>query len=643
MRARSLVVAAGIVAALVLPSIVRAADEDSYRHGRVRFVESGVTLHRATEVSAEEALANVPFLPGDRVWSDASGRVEFQFPDATLVRLDSRSKLDYSGHEEGDDERIVLRLWSGSLIARVRAPQAARFEIETPAGSVELRDQAMVRVDVDSGETRVSAYRGEAVLDDGRERVRLSAGERTVARWGGAAAAPEAFDISPADDFASWDEGREAEERWASRSSEYLPAELDPYAGELERNGSWRFEASAGYVWTPRVAWGWSPYTNGHWSWTPYGWTWVPYETWGWAPSHYGRWGFSASFGWYWAPGRSWGPGWVSWGVGGGYVGWCPLGHRDRPVYAWGGQGRGYAVPRRGGHGGWNVVREGDFGHRDVARRRVPLAGIDPRSLQVAESPRSRLTRDGRSLVASNPTARAISRRPTPGDFVRELAVDNKTTIPSPWLQRGRARAVEARARQSQDQATAARPRRGVTESGAAEAQGRSPSRPRASQSAPWYAPRGDSGAPRSDSSARAERDPRLRDTQPQRRDESRAYRPGAERPEPSRREASPEEPGLRRYDPRPEADRGNSSGGSARYRSSPSRRDDSSSQRQPAERSSRDESRSEQRSQPRNESAARPSRGDSGARPETRSGADGGQRAGGGQHSAPRPPRDRR
>ena len=179
MRSSTLVAAAGLVAASACRPPSRAADEDGYRHGRVRFVESGVTLHRATEVSAEEALANLPFLPGDRVWSDASGRVEFQFPDGTLVRLDSRSKLDYSGHEEGQDERIVLRLWSGSLIARVRTSEAARFEIETPAGSVELLDQAMVRVDVEAGETRVSAYRGEAVLDDGRGRVRLSSGERT--------------------------------------------------------------------------------------------------------------------------------------------------------------------------------------------------------------------------------------------------------------------------------------------------------------------------------------------------------------------------------------------------------------------------------------------------------------------------------
>jgi hypothetical protein len=669
MRPFAFVVAAGFLTASAPSTAASATAEDDYRHGRVRFVESGVTLHRATEVSAEEALANLPFLPGDRVWSDGDGRAEFQFPDGTLVRLDSRSKLDYAGHEEGRDERIVLRLWSGSLIVRVRTRDAARFEIETPAGTVELLDQAMVRVDVESGEARVSAYRGGAVLDDGRGRVQLAAGERTFARWGEAAEAPQPFEIGQEDDFARWDDTRESEERWAARSSEYLPAELDPYAGELERNGSWRFEASVGYVWAPRVAAGWSPYANGHWSWTPYGWTWVPYETWGWAPFHYGRWGFSVAFGWYWAPGRVWGPGWVSWGVGGGYVGWCPLGYRDRPVYPWGGHNRGYAVPRHGGHGGWNVVREGDFGHRDVARRRMPLAGIDPGALRVADSPHLRPTRDRRALLASNPTPRAISRRPTPGDFVRELAVDNKTTIPSPWLRRGRATGSDAAKRETRERVTAARPSGSIDHGAAARSgsgaraaggsQERPASRPRASRSVPWYAPRDGTGTSRTGATRSQAREPRPRDTQALRRDEptrsygrrdeatrssggrdeSRSYTPRAERPQSSLPEGSGGQPSQRSLRQRQDADRGDSLGGQARYRSSPQRRDDSSGSRpqtQRADRPARDDSRSEPRT-PRAESGSRPSRSDASAR------SGGGQPSGGGQRSAPRPPRERR
>ncbi len=428
-----MLVAAGLAAGLVT-SIAHA--EDGYRHGRVFFVEPGVTLQRATEVSAEEALANLPFLPGDRVWTDSAGRAEFQFPDGTLVRLDRRSKLDYSGHEEGQDERVVLRLWSGSAFLRVRAQAGARFEVETPAGMVRALDRGMLRVDVDSGETRVSVYAGEAILDDGRSRTRLAAGERTFARWGAPAEEPRRFEPSQEnDEFTQWDGAREAEERTAARSSEYLPDELDAYAGEFERNGQWRYENEVGYVWTPRVAVGWQPYSNGHWAWTPYGYTWVPYERWGWAPSHYGRWGMSASFGWYWVPGRTWGPAWVSWAVGGGYVGWCPLGWRDQPVRPWGyHRGVGYAASRgRYGQDPWSVVRHDDLRGRDVARRRVGFDRVDAGALRVADSTALRPTRDAQSLRAGDAAPHAISRRPTPGDFVRELGVDNKTTIPAPW------------------------------------------------------------------------------------------------------------------------------------------------------------------------------------------------------------------
>ena len=493
MRSRMLV-AAGLAAGLVTSTAL--ADE-GYRHGRVFFVEPGVTLQRATEVSAEEALANLPFLPGDRVWTDSAGRAEFQFPDGTLVRLDRRSKLDYSGHEEGQEERVVLRLWSGSTFLRVRTRGSARFEIETPAGTVRALDRGMLRVDVDSGETRVSVYAGEAVLDDGRRQVRLAAGERTFARWGAEAEEPRRFEPGGEnDDFSQWDGMRESEERSAARSSEYLPDELDAYAGEFERNGQWQYESTVGYVWIPRVELGWQPYSNGQWAWTPYGYTWVPYERWGWAPSHYGRWGLSASFGWYWTPGRTWGPAWVSWAVGGGYVGWCPLGWRDQPVRPWGwGHHNGHAVPRgRYGQDPWNVVRHGDLGGRDVARRRVGFDRIEPGALRAADSVALRPTRDARSLRAGDAAPRAISRRQTPGDFVRELGVDNKTTIPAPWTHGygpSPAGVDGARygAQRRSDGEESKNSRTNALEAGSAgRPEGRAPRR--SQRTTPWYTPR---------------------------------------------------------------------------------------------------------------------------------------------------------
>ena len=406
-----------------------AAAQDEYRHGYVRHVEPGVTLQRATDVGAEEAVPNLPFLPGDRVWTDASGRAEFRFPDGSVVRLDGRSKLDYAGHDEGRDEAIVLRLWSGSLILRNRTGQLASFEVETPGGLVRVSDRGVFRIDVGEGETWLSSYEGWATLDTGRDRVEVGGGERAIAQWDGAASGPEPFDRYAGDDFARWDGDLEARDSWAASGRRYLPQELDPYAAELDTHGTWVHEPSAGYVWQPRVTASWVPYTNGYWAWTPvYGYSWVAYEPWGWAPFHYGRWGHSVSLGWYWSPGTVWGPGWVSWWVGGGHVGWCALGRHGRPITPWP-HHRGHAVPR-GSHGpkghavprGWSFAHHDDLGRRDVARRRASVDAGVLAAGRIAETGAERPTRNGLALAASPaPLPAAASRRPRPHAAGRAL------------------------------------------------------------------------------------------------------------------------------------------------------------------------------------------------------------------------------
>jgi hypothetical protein len=427
----SFLVAAVAVAATVAGAAATSAQDD-YRHGRILSVEPGTTLQRVDQAVAEEAFRNLPFLPGDRVWTDATGRAELQFPAGTVVRLDRRGKLDYAAHEEEPEEHIVLRLWSGSVFVHARTAAGAVFEVETPAGMVQTDDGAVVRVDVDSGVARLSVFAGQATFEDRQQRVRLAAGEQTVASWRAPAEEPRPFDTAEADEFAEWDGEREAAEAQGAQTAEYLPEELRPYEGELDRNGTWRNLGVEGYVWIPNVDAGWRPYGSGYWAWTVYGWTWIPNEGWGWAPSHYGRWGYSGSVGWYWAPGRSWSPGWVSWAVGDGYVAWAPLGRDDRPLAPWG--GRGHAVPRDGfaRSGAWSLVRRGDLGARDLGRREISLDRIDPAALRVTTSAVMRPTRDAKSLAESAPP-RTVSRRQSMGDFVRELGVDNQTSIPAPW------------------------------------------------------------------------------------------------------------------------------------------------------------------------------------------------------------------
>ena len=423
----------GAVLVLALPGVAVA---DDYRHGRIRHVEDGVSIQRAAEPGAEEAQPNIPFLPGDRIWTDERGRVEFQFDSGAFLRLDNGSKLDYL---DNPGDRVVLRLWSGGLYVHEVGGGDLDFEIETPGGVVNTRGRGVYRIDARSGETRVSVYKGEATLQGSRD-VRIREGERVYARDGAVVRGPMAFDGQDADDFAMWADDRQEGVRYAHQRPADLPDDATPYYDELYDYGSWGQEASIGYVWRPRVAVGWQPYAFGRWMWTAYGWTWVPNEPWGWSPSHYGRWGYSRT-GWYWIPQRGWGPAWVSWAVGGPYVGWCPLGFGNRPVIVHERRYRGgLAMPRAAG-GSWVYARHGDLTARDLSRRRVHVDTADLAQVRVLASPRARLSKDLQVVEAPVTKAsapRTVRTKPTPGDTVPELRTDNQTTIPAPIARRRR-------------------------------------------------------------------------------------------------------------------------------------------------------------------------------------------------------------
>ena len=424
----------GAVLVLALPGM--AAADDDYRHARIRHVEDGVSIQRAAEPGAEEAQPNMPFLPGDRIWTDERGRVEFQFDSGAFLRLDNGSKLDYL---DNPGDRVVLRLWSGGLYVHGVNGRGLDFEIETPGGVVNTRGRGVYRIDARSGETRVSVYEGEATLQ-GRRDVRVHDGERVYARDGAVVRGPMAFDVRDADDFAMWADDRQEKTRYARQRPADLPEDAAPYYDELYDYGSWGHEASVGFVWRPRVAVGWQPYSFGRWMWSPYGWTWVPNEPWGWSPFHYGRWGYSPA-GWYWIPQRAWGPAWVSWAVGGPYVGWCPLGFGNRPVIVHERRYRGGLAIPRAADGSWVYARQGDLTARDLSRRRVQMDTADLAKVRVLASPHARLTKDLRAVEAPVTTAstpRTVRTKPTPGDTVPELRGDNQTTIPFPVARRRR-------------------------------------------------------------------------------------------------------------------------------------------------------------------------------------------------------------
>lgn len=107
------------------------------------------------------------------------------------------------------------------------------------------------------------------------------------------------------------------------------PQEVTYFYDDLAPYGNWINIEGYGWCWRPSVAVvqvGWRPYHDrGRWLYTNGGWYWQSDYTWGATVFHYGRWWNHPHFGWCWYPGLEWGPSWVTWRVYGDYCGWAPL------------------------------------------------------------------------------------------------------------------------------------------------------------------------------------------------------------------------------------------------------------------------------------------------------------------------------
>ena len=300
----------------------------------------------------EAAVENMPVMAGDRLRADR-GRVELRNDQGQAVYVDEASIVDISSETS-------IRLMAGSLrvIAAPRAREA--FRIDAPNATVTLLSPGDYRVRVAAGlrtdETELRVRDGRAELATDRGAVEVGSGEVSIARGVDAPSRPMVAHAAP-DDLDGWADTR-AGAYGTTASSAYLPPQIASYGAVLDQYGTWAQEPEYGSVWYPSVAVDWRPYAYGTWGHAGfYGSVWIGQGPWAWPTHHYGRWGWNG--GWFWVPGPVWAPAWVSWGVGDGYVGWCPLGWNDLPVFGFS-VGVGYYGGGYGSHGyyghGWTVV-----------------------------------------------------------------------------------------------------------------------------------------------------------------------------------------------------------------------------------------------------------------------------------------------
>ncbi len=365
------------LSALAMPGAAQTPDQQPEPEpAHLAYLDGDATVVR--DGRAETATINVPLIAGDQLRT-REGRVEVLFGDGSALDADHFTSVDFLSDS-------LVRLLEGRIHVTIGGRDRVAYRIDTPAAAVRIDAPGEYRIALvgDSGRTDVelTTIRGYATLVNEQGETPLRAGERAFASTGMAPSYAQAYNSAKWDAFDRWTADRR-DERTGAISAQYLPEDVRLYASDFDRYGDWRYENSYGYVWYPRVRVDWRPYSYGRWSYYgPWGWTWIAYDRWGWPTHHYGRWGFNAGA-WFWIPTRHWAPAYVYWAGASDYIGWCPLGWDDRPIFNIVNVninvGRGYR-----GYGGfgpyhaWTVVPRRAFAsHVDVARYAVNRADLD--------------------------------------------------------------------------------------------------------------------------------------------------------------------------------------------------------------------------------------------------------------------------
>lgn len=315
---------------------------------RISLINGDVSVRRGDSGDIVAAAINAPLLAPDRLLTGTESRAELQFDGSNRLRIAADSELRLA---EVEYRRYTIELARGTITWHVANASASDIDISTPSVSIRPVKPGDYRITVNAdGTTEVTARTGEAEIYSPRGVERVRRGKTTLVR--GDRTDPEFQTVAEVRED-EWDYFNVARDRELDRSPsrQYLPEDVVG-AEELDANGQWIDSAPYGRVWQPRVAAGWSPYSQGRWAWTDYyGWSWVSYDPFGWAPFHYGTW-FHQPSGWCWYPGPRhgrtwWRPAMVAWfgfgnvgvSVGFGNWGWVPLApfERFRPWY-----GRGF-------------------------------------------------------------------------------------------------------------------------------------------------------------------------------------------------------------------------------------------------------------------------------------------------------------
>ncbi len=343
------VLAAVPLAAAAAPYEVIGGSGDTY-YGHVTLTDirndgRDPVVLRAGAKTAELASLNLPIGPGDVITTSPERRVEIQFDNATIVRLDTDSELAIetilarSLSSPNKMSNLVLRRgrmylmykqYDSREVFQVITPKAAAKFKHNSVAEIGLTPEGGTEIQVKYGKAWVLYGTGPKEIEDltvlADQKATISSDNRFAIG-----------DFIPSSKFLAWNESINDDFR-ETHDASVLPRplrRLSPavtYFAEKYGDpfGEWLYDAILGYVWRPyyndmHATGTWAPYTAGRWSMANNQLFWVPDEPWGWVPYHLGVWHWTAKKGWVWIPGSAFAPAWVDWAfLGGGLYCWRP-------------------------------------------------------------------------------------------------------------------------------------------------------------------------------------------------------------------------------------------------------------------------------------------------------------------------------
>ena len=332
------------LAAVVMVSPSSAADEPAMVVGRIYYIEGDLLRYVPEENDWVSVVRDTPFGTEDTLFSGRRGMAELIVPNGTWIRVGNSTQIQFIALDtdlsEMDVASGVARFYNKSSDTVIKVTSSFGYVLAYPGAVFDFYvGENSVEVDAVKGTVSFVHAATDARYDVSTGSPSILADQQQVSSGEGT--------VDP--DWNRWNTVREnfwaAKARVRGRSVEYLPPSLRDDAYALDENGSWEsvpYEGTSRWLWRPRVAVGWSPFTVGRWTdW--YGdQTWIPAESFGYVTHHYGNWIYARNY-WYWAPpvvsvriglplldvGFYWYPGRVSWIHTGTYVGWVPLAPRE--------------------------------------------------------------------------------------------------------------------------------------------------------------------------------------------------------------------------------------------------------------------------------------------------------------------------